>query len=230
MNEYLSQYFNAWTGRSPTFDLFLYFVQDTYLLKGLFVVCVLVALYTEHNTRERRNNIYATLILVLAGMVLAQLLQAALPYSSRPFNTDGLNLTLVAGLESRSLGQYGTSFPSDHAVMFSTIAACVLMYARKVGMALLVHALIVISLPRLILGYHWPTDLLGGALIGLSLAMVFQRPLAKWLTQTSLDDYRQYNPMLFYVLFFIALCETATMYLGLRSIMEAASDIAKAVS
>jgi hypothetical protein len=62
MDQNLAEIFNSWTGQSPAFDLFLDFIQDSYLVKGLFAVCVLVALYTARSAdaQVRLNNIYVT--------------------------------------------------------------------------------------------------------------------------------------------------------------------------
>lgn len=107
-------------------------------------------------------------------------MQMNLPFSPRPLHTDGMNLTLVTGISENAL-KHDSSFPSDHAVMFLTIASSVLMYARMAGLLLLGHAIFIICLPRLILGFHWSSDIIAGAAIGVTLAVLLQRRLVTWL-------------------------------------------------
>ena len=228
MDQYLTQTFNAWAGQSLGFDLFLDFIQDSYLVKGLFAVSILVAIYTARgeDAQARRNNVYATLILVFAGLFVARVMQMTLPFSPRPLHTEGMDLTLITGLSENVLKQ-DSSFPSDHAVMFLTIATSVLMYARVAGMILLTHAIFIICLPRLLLGFHWGSDLLAGAVIGAALAVVFQRRLSGWFGRSTLELFRERHPSIFYVVFFSILCETATMYRGSRHIISTLGDVAE---
>jgi undecaprenyl-diphosphatase len=230
MDQNLAEIFNSWTGQSPAFDLFLDFIQDSYLVKGLFAVCVLVALYTARSAdaQVRLNNIYVTLILVFAGLFLARVMQVTLPFSPRPLHTDGMNLTLVTGISENAL-KHDSSFPSDHAVMFLTIASSVLMYARMAGLLLLGHAIFIICLPRLILGFHWSSDIIAGAAIGVTLAVLLQRRLVTWLGRSRLEEFSERHPSIFYALFFAILCETATMYRGSRHIISTVGDITELI-
>ncbi len=230
MDQHLTQIFNAWAGRSPGFDLVLDFIQGSYLVKGLFAVCILVALYTARggDAQARRNNVFVTLILVFAGLFLARIMQMTLPFSPRPLHTEGMDLEFISRLKEGVL-KHDSSFPSDHAVMFFTIAASVLMYARTAGLILLSHAVFIICLPRLVLGFHWSSDILAGAVIGVALAALFQRRLADRLGRSGLESFRERHPSIFYFLFFAVLCETATMYRGSRHIISTLGDVAKLV-
>jgi undecaprenyl-diphosphatase len=227
MDSYLSETFNAVVGRSPAFDLLLDFVQKSYLLKGLFATGILVALYAarDGDARARRCNVYATLILVFAGLFAARVMQMTLPFSPRPLYAEGMELALIAGLDPGALRD-DSSFPSDHAVMFLTIAASVLLYARRTGMVLLAHALIVICLPRVVIGFHWASDIAAGAAIGLVLALGLQRPLARWLDRSPIEEFRARHGPLFHFLLFAVLCETAKLYSGSRHLLSTAAEAA----
>jgi undecaprenyl-diphosphatase len=64
-----------------------------------------------------------------------------------------------------------TSFPSDHATAAFAIATAVLLWWRPVGLVLLVLAGLV-SVGRVFLGLHYPTDVLAGAALGATVAAV----------------------------------------------------------
>lgn len=58
------------------------------------------------------------------------------------------------------------SFPSGHATFFFALAMVVFLYNKKIGGWFLAMALL-ISLARVYVGVHYPSDILAGALIGI---------------------------------------------------------------
>lgn len=66
------------------------------------------------------------------------------------------------------------SFPSDHASAAFAIAATVVLFDRLVG-SLFVAAAGLIALGRLVVGAHYPSDLLAGALVGTGCAVLVVR-------------------------------------------------------
>ena len=63
------------------------------------------------------------------------------------------------------------SFPSDHAAVAFAIAFAVLAFSRRAGSVFLAAATL-ISLSRIALGLHYPSDVLAGALIGWAAALL----------------------------------------------------------
>jgi len=58
------------------------------------------------------------------------------------------------------------SFPSGHAAIFFALAMAVYFYNKKLGIWFFVAA-ILMGIARIFVGVHWPTDILGGAVIGI---------------------------------------------------------------
>lgn len=58
------------------------------------------------------------------------------------------------------------SFPSGHATFYFAFAATVFFLNKKLGIVFLGGATAV-SLARVFVGIHWPSDIIGGALLGL---------------------------------------------------------------
>ena len=69
-----------------------------------------------------------------------------------------------------------SSFPSDHASASFAIAAAVLAFSPVAG-ALFVVAAVLISLGRLLIGVHYPTDVLAGAAVGVASALLVRAAL-----------------------------------------------------
>ncbi len=66
------------------------------------------------------------------------------------------------------------SFPSDHAAVAFAIAFGVFAFSRRVGILFLAAATL-ISLSRIALGLHYPSDVLAGALVGWVAALLTVR-------------------------------------------------------
>lgn len=68
------------------------------------------------------------------------------------------------------------SFPSDHAAAAFAIAVVAVLVCRRLGLLALLLA-VLISYARVYVGLHYPGDVLGGAAVGLVVAVVVMRPL-----------------------------------------------------
>ena len=67
------------------------------------------------------------------------------------------------------------SFPSDHATAAFAIAVSILLRHRKAGLLALAMA-VVLALSRVVVGTHYPSDVLGGAALGTLAALFFWWP------------------------------------------------------
>lgn len=66
------------------------------------------------------------------------------------------------------------SFPSGHAAFFFALATTLYFYNKKWGVWFFLAA-IIISVARVIAGVHYPSDILGGALVGIAVAYVVKK-------------------------------------------------------
>jgi undecaprenyl-diphosphatase len=91
----------------------------------------------------------------------------------------------------RAVHLFGThaadaSFPSDHATAAIAIACAILLRSKAIwGLVTLVFAIILL-VGRVALGYHYPTDVIAGAAIGASAALLlWLRPIRELIDRVT---------------------------------------------
>jgi len=167
IESHLNQYINRW----PRFDSAMLLLVNRNLLKGAPIVFLCWAAFFEkrHTLTENRAKLVATIPLAIAGVVAARVLAKILPFRERPFRTAALHFQLPHGMSTERLYSW-SSFPSDHAVLFAALAAGVFFASRRLGVLALGYVALCIVGPRVYLGWHWPSDVLVGVLLGIAFA------------------------------------------------------------
>ena len=113
-----------------------------------------------------------------------------------------------------------SSFPSDHAVLFFTLAAGLWLISRPIGLIALFHAIFVVCLPRIYLGLHYPTDIIAGAFLGIGIALLASR--SDWRTRVArpLMKYADKSPSWFYSGFFLLTFQISEMFDSSRHVLR----------
>jgi undecaprenyl-diphosphatase len=148
-----------------------------------FFVALLAALFFatgKWRSVNARHGVVAAGFSVLLALGLAHLIaevwNRARPYDAHP------------GAAHLFIAPSGDpSFPSDHATAAFAIAVSIWLRHRKAGSLALALATIV-SAARVAVGVHYPSDVIGGALIGTAAALILWLPpvrrplhaLAEW--------------------------------------------------
>jgi len=163
---------NGFAGRSSALDALM--IASAKYLPFVFAL-VLVGLWLSWRSRNQRGAFLAG-VSALIALGLGQLIGKAFP-RPRPYLSHAVNQLIPRSLD--------TSFPSDHAILGFAVAVMVWRYNRRVGAALLVLATL-LAIARVFVGAHYPSDVLGGALLGALTSMALdylsvRPPLAKFL-------------------------------------------------
>lgn len=66
----------------------------------------------------------------------------------------------------------GFSFPSEHATVFMAITVSMFLINKKAGFVFL-FLTILIGLSRVVIGVHYPVDIIGGFVVGIIISMIF---------------------------------------------------------
>ncbi|MFK7765338.1 MAG: phosphatase PAP2 family protein [Roseobacter sp.] len=206
---------NGFAAVSAERDKFFVFLSRSQVLKGLVPAVIFWMLWFAPiaNIREVRIKIiainFATVFGIFAGRILAQIL----PFRDRPIFHALSDVTIQHPFHlARPHLEWASSMPSDHATMFFALATGMFFLNRKIGLFLFVHAVMVISVPRIYLALHWPNDILAGALVGIIITLLSIHPLCRLLDRSGLADWVFARERLLYVLAFLATYGIATMY------------------
>jgi undecaprenyl-diphosphatase len=142
-----------------------------WLFFGLFIIFlmkeIIIHIYRGQHVHVRKI-FYA---LFFSGIIAfsVQWIAKKLITAERPF---------ISGIHS--LYQYGgyDSFPSGHAIVFMTLAVTVYLFHKTWGKFFIGLALI-IGIFRIVVGIHWPIDILVGWIIGIIIAYCSVRFIKK---------------------------------------------------
>ena len=182
------RFLTGFVGKSPLFDHFVHAISRYHLFKGVVIVSLLVYLWfrkVPDGHVHLRSKGREVLLRVLAGSIaivtLSRILQLALHVHQRPI-VAGLGLNFPSFMESEWTNSSAwNSFPSDHSMLFFALSTGLWMIDRRIGVFCFVWSALVIDLPRLYLGIHYPSDVVAGAVLGVLCMIGWMRlPLGKY--------------------------------------------------
>ncbi len=174
---------NGWAGRDVVADsVFIFGAKWLIVVMGALVAAYVVVAWKTSEVESRIEHAWH----VVVGFVLAfatERLIGFLWFRPRPFVAlpDAVRLIEKAAAEK--------SFPSSHATASFALAFGLLLHNRKWGIALCVLAAWV-SLSRVFVGVHYPSDLIAGAVVAAAAAFA-TRPIAK-----TIEPYLELLPVL----------------------------------
>lgn len=169
-------FLNNLAGQSHLFDLMVIFLADylQYFLLIPFGIFV-------YRSRER---LYAFWVPIMAAVIARFGLVTIIRlfyHRLRPFLTFQVHQLIMLPAGERY------SFPSGHATFFFALSAAIYFYNKKWGVGFFV-ASVFMNISRIITGVHYPSDILGGMVLGAAVAyMVFHlagRMKPKVITRT----------------------------------------------
>ena len=158
---------NSFVGKFPLFDHFAKVAASDYLMPLGFSVVIFAIWFTGRDVTERRRYQRGTLISALAiglSNFVVDVINANYD-RARPFEDLGDLMTL---LFYRSTDP---SFPANPMAVVFSVAMGVMLVDRKLGWWLMGIASIY-SFLRVYVGTFYPTDVIGGAVVGMIAALL----------------------------------------------------------
>ena len=151
----------------PVLDAVMWQLSKTYTSIPLYLFFIYL-FYKNDGKSFWKPLLAAIVVVVLADRISVELFKDVV-CRLRPSHTEGVAENLHLFIRSNGSiykgGLYG--FVSSHAANTFGIATFVALYARRRGIAILVFTwAAVVSLSRVYLGVHYPTDIVAGGMLG----------------------------------------------------------------
>jgi undecaprenyl-diphosphatase len=219
LDNYIILSLNQLASRSEIFDRLMLDMADSALLKGALFMAYFWYLWfrRDGDVTRRRRIVVASLIGAIIAAIVARSLQLALPIHDRPLHDAALNFVLPTGVNPDTLAHWN-SFPSDHAMLFFALSAAVAAHSRLLGALASIWTLAVICLPRVYLGYHYPSDIVVGAGLGILVMVATHRLIGNSTLVRRIVGWEQSNARIFYGLAFLVTYELAFLFYDVRSL------------
>lgn len=212
---------NHFSGRHPLFDKFILTECSSNLTTSVFLVFLIwLAAFDSRRSGRLRNGhelIFGATFLAMAATLVARAIALSMPFRFRPYVTPSLHFVPPAG------GPVGlihwSSFPSDHATLFFALAAGILPVSRRIGWLAVFWVTVMVCLPLLYIGQHWPTDILAGAVLGCGIVQLARVPVLRNVVRSNIELFYAKSPALFLGLFFLWSYETSILYENVRKVL-----------
>lgn len=213
MDELILKWVNGFVGQSQTLDRFEVLVSYNEILKGMPIVLLFLFLWylPRADQIETRLRLIALLLVAIVAIVVGRGAAMLLPHRDRPILNEALELHLVPGFSPDGLNDW-SSFPSDHAVLFMALATCFWMVNCWAGMLAVFHAIFFVCFTRVFLAYHYPSDILGGIIIGVAVALLLMRPVTGMVRRAGILEMGERWPQFFNPALFVVLFQIMTMF------------------
>ncbi|HXR78051.1 MAG TPA: phosphatase PAP2 family protein [Bryobacteraceae bacterium] len=224
----ITEFFNQFAGKHQIVDRSIHFLADYSLTSSMLLLAVICYLWFREKADSR--PIRARMIAEIIGAALAgpisRGLQLILRFHPRPLHDPSMAFHVPYGVDPEILNHW-SSFPSDHAAVYFGLATVIWLHSRWLGAAAWVWAALLCVL-RVYLGYHWTSDILGGAAIGILCVLAFRTIVPRVLLSQALT-WEERWPGIFYAFAFLACYQVGTLFEDLRhlgaSLLQAARII-----
>jgi len=222
---------NQFAGRSIVLDRIVYDILDTALLNGgvfLAAYCWLWFETDENGVYSQRRNVVVGQMAVLGVAGIVCLLKLLLPFRHNPLNSPDLGLRLAFGVDPALLAT-SNSFPSGHAALFFALSVPLWIRSCWLGAASAVWILLVVCLPLLFLGDHWPSDMIAGAVIGIASMLLLYRLVGATRLPDRALHFSKTHPPAFYAIAWMVAFETAVRFEHVETFFSGAGRLAQSL-
>ena len=213
-------FLNGFAGRSWTFDNSVVWLTKDAFQKGGILMLLLWWVWFRPNENAKTNR--ETLVCACAAapfaLAVSRLISWVGLFRVRPLHDPDLHIRLAYNLPAGTL-MHWNSFPSDHAVVFFTFVAGFFLIARRIGLIALADVLVVICLPRIYLGIHYPTDIIAGAALGAGIGYLACLPRIRAVLGRPVLDWMTRRPALFYACLFFYTYQIANAFGEVRDLI-----------
>lgn len=224
----LVEFINGFAQQNWIFDKIISDITHMPLIKGGVFVAALWWMWFSTKTPQRlsaegnRMFVVRSIVGGFVAIALGRCLQQAMPERLRPMhNPQQLGFQLPYGENPGSLQDW-SSFPSDHATLFFALSTAIFLWSRAWGAVAFLWSLVIVCMPRIYMGYHYPSDIVIGAVLGVSTMVVVHRIAVPSRTFDVIKRYEAAYPAAFYAFAFVITYQIATLFDDVRQLGSAA--------
>ena len=201
---------SALSGHHPVLDFIFLTLGESYTFKLVPLIAGLFLVWSRDMVGRRQATVGA--IGTFAALILARIIQNFGPHRVRPISSP---LFHFPGAARNTIVDW-SSFPSDTTALACALATSIFFASRKFGLLAFAWAALV-AIAKLYGGYHYPTDVVVGALIGIAATMITHRStiMMNWIF-ARLEVQRTRRPGLMAAVAFLAAFQLATFFNDVR--------------
>ncbi len=211
---------------SQSFTHLVELVVNMYLFKGVILIALLwwvwfrpIGSPGQDGAAVQRYQREVVLIAIVSGfiaLVAGRLLAHHLPFRLRPMYVPELRAFYPEANVDEPVLRTWSAFPSDHGMLWCAVAMGIFFASRLAGIYALFHSVVLIGLPRIYLGLHYPTDVLAGAALGIGIVCVLNMRAIRTRICAPILAFAQHAPGVFYGAAFMLSFELTTQFSELR--------------
>ncbi len=204
--------------KSEILDRGIFFLAGSKLVKIVPYVVLLWWFWFQTGDRvKNRLFVIESVLAALAAMAMSRLIQNLGLERPRPRYDDSLNFVRPFGGSDDALHNW-SSFPSDHTALVFALAMPLFVHHRRLGIAALLWSTVLVGLPRVYIGYHYPSDIIAGAVIGAGCGYLIHKFDVAARVGRHIGAVVESYPAWFYAGAFLFTQQLADMFDGIRHI------------
>ncbi len=215
----LFHFFNSLAQRNYTFDTVMVRTMEGGLTTGAVIVALFWAAWEIEGAvnPEKREILLFGLFTSIFSIFVARVLALTLPFRVRPLHATDIGFRIPYNLKTDMLINW-SSFPSDHATLFTCLAAILWMVSRRLGIIAFVYVVLMIDIPRIYAGIHYPTDIIAGTILGLAVAMLVKLPKLRSVVTRPALHWKEAYPLFFNFALFMCAFEVGELFATVRDL------------
>lgn len=201
-------------------------VVNMYLFKGVILIALLWWIWFrpvdtpgQDGEAVRRYHREVVVIAIASGFIAlmaGRLLAHHLPFRLRPMYVAELRAYFPEANVDEPVLRTWSAFPSDHCMLWCAVAMGIFFASRPAGIYALFHSVVLIGLPRIYLGLHYPTDVLAGIALGIAIVCVLNVRAIRTRLCAPILAFAKYSPGVFFGAAFVLSFELTTQFSELR--------------